>query len=414
MVSLLRTGDAAAGAQMRTAGRGWLSLALIDARNHTLRLMSAWEEMLARPDTDRAPRAGFAPPLWLCGHIGWRQEAWIGRNVQRLRGVRADPQLPRLASIEPNADAWFGRPRPAGAADPAATPVAPDAIRQYLLATLETTLELLEGTQEDAAGLYFFRLALAHEDLCGETLVRLAQTLDVGHPVLQVLANAAPRLAPREPLWMPATQWRLGSDADAGFAFEHELAAHDVAVPEFEIDAQPVSWDAYGEFVEDGGYDEPRWWSEAGLAWLGGANRRVPRHVEQLRGGVLARRFGRTLRLPPAAPVMHLSLHEAEAWCRWAGRRLPTEVEWELAAMQAATRGWRAGEVWEWTATRLRPYPGYRPGPLRQTLQAAFGARQVLRGGSFATAPRLRHPKFRGYRAADSDEVFVGFRSCAL
>jgi formylglycine-generating enzyme required for sulfatase activity len=110
---------------------------------------------------------------------------------------------------------------------------------------------------------------------------------------------------------------------------------------------------------------------------------------------------------------VHVSSHEAEAWCRWAGRRLPSEVEWEAAAHQGATRGMRWGEVWEWTASTFRPYPGYVAGPWRDYSKPAFGRLKVLRGASFATRPSLRSARFRHPAAAESDEGFYGFRSCA-
>jgi formylglycine-generating enzyme required for sulfatase activity len=192
-----------------------------------------------------------------------------------------------------------------------------------------------------------------------------------------------------------------------------EKWAHEVRVPEFEIDAQPVRWAQYVEFVEDGGYDEPRWWSPEGLAWKDRLGRRVPRHVDQMRQGVLQWRFGRLVRVPLGRPVTHVTLHEAEAWCRWAGRRLPTEVEWEAAAHQASSRGWRWGEVREWTATALRPYPGHEPDLDAELAPPGFGDRQAQRGASPATPPALRDPRRRFGQRPEADHRFVGFRSCA-
>lgn len=398
---------------LRSGGRGWLSLALIEARNHTLRLMSAWEGMLEGLPAPEAIDPAVVAPLWRCGRIAWFQEAWVGRNVQRLRGAAADPAAPRLASIEPRADEWFAR-EPAGTARWHWTATDGPNLRQYLLATLESTLELLESSADRPEALHAFRLALVHEALCGERLVETAQTMGLGHAVLRALQDENPRPVAREALGFPATRWRLGTPADAGFRLDNEAEPEAIAVPEFEIDAQPVSWAAYGEFVEDGGYDDPAWWSEAGRDWLGLTGRRSPRHVERMRSGVLIRRFGQAMRAPAGAPVVHLSLHEAEAWCRWAGRRLPTEVEWELAAHRGPGRGWRWGEVREWTATRFRPYPGFVPGPWRERSSEAFGRHQAVRGASFATAALLRHPKFRDFAAPDDDSGFIGFRSCAV
>ena len=187
-----------------------------------------------------------------------------------------------------------------------------------------------------------------------------------------------------------------------------------MAIPEFEVDAQPVTWAQYGEFVEDGGYDERAHWSDDGWAWVEREGRRTPRHVDQMRHGVLQRRFGVLARMPASHPAVHVSWYEADAWCRWAGRRLPSEVEWEAAAHQGSTRGFRWGEVREWTATTFRPYPGFVAGPWRDYSLPAFGSRKVLRGASFATRSALRSARFRGFALPARDDGFFGFRSCAV
>jgi ergothioneine biosynthesis protein EgtB len=396
-------------ARMRHAGRELLSLALIDARNQTLRWIAAMEATLgpalAAPRRDR-----IDPPLWTLGHLAWFQEHWIARNVQRRRGEACDPTHPRLASIRPDADRWYD-PTVAGA-DARWTSALPDlaATRQYLVDTLETTLDLLAsvtGDEDDA--LYFDRLVLSHEDWQAEVFARLAQTVGFDPKLL-----ARPQSAPvREPILLPPTRWTLGSPA-GGFAWDNERAAHVVAIPEFEIDAQPVTWAQYVEFVEDGGYDEPLHWTRAGWEWVQREGRRTPRHVDQMRHAVLQHRFGELVRVPLAQPAMHVTWYEADAWCRWSGRRLPTEVEWEAAAHQAASRGFRWGDVWEWTGTTFHPYPGFAPGPWRDYSQPAFGSHRALRGASFATAPRLKHPKMRAFLGPERDDAFTGFRSCAI
>jgi gamma-glutamyl hercynylcysteine S-oxide synthase len=396
--------------RMRRAGKELLSLALIDARNHTLRWISACEHALEATALTVPPSADLNPPLWSLGHIGWFQEYWIARNVQRQRGDHCDPTGPRLASILPHADRWY---------DPMQAPHAsrwqldlPDLLstKQYLVETLETTLELLDATPDDDDDtLYLYRLALFHEDEHIEAFATLSQTLGFDARLLPAL-NTRP---PREPLLFPATRWMLGSNT-SGFVFDNERGAHEVAVPEFEIDAQAVSWAQFGEFVEDGGYDERKHWSDEGWAWVQREGRRTPRHVDQMRQGVLQRRFGKLVRVPLAQPVVHVSWYEADAWCRWAGRRLPTEVEWEAAAHQGATRGFRWGDVWEWTASTFRPYPGFTADPFRDYSLPWFGSHKVLRGASFATRARMRSAKFRNFYPPERDDLFAGFRSCAL
>jgi gamma-glutamyl hercynylcysteine S-oxide synthase len=383
-------------AQMRRAGKQLLSLALIDARNASLRWASAFE----------SSPAGAAPVLWRLGRLGWSQEYWIARNMQRQRGERCDAARPKLASILPEADALFE--------SPAAAPL-PDlqTVRQYLVDTLETTLELLEAAAEDDDALYFYRLALWREDACAERFAVLSQTLGIDAGLVAPLATRPQRA----PLFFPATRWQLGS-APGGFVPDREKWAHEVALPEFEIDAQAVTWALYGEFVEDGGYDDRRHWCDAGWAWVQVHGRRTPRHVDQLRHGVLQQRFGRLVRVPLAQPVLHVGWYEADAWCRWAGRRLPGEAEWEAAAVLGASRGFRWGDVREWTAGTLRAYPthpGASPGQSRlDERPGADAARRVLRGASFATCGRLRCEKARHAAEPAFDEGFVGFRSCAV
>ena len=394
--------------RLRSAGKDPLSLALIDARNHTLRWIAACESALGGAALSVPLLAEINPPLWELGHIGWFQEYWTSRNVQRHRGERADGAHPKLASILPDADRWYDSSAVAHNERWRLDLPDLDSTRQYLVDTLETTLDLLAGADEDDAALYFYRLALFHEDMHLEALAMLSQTLGFETGLLPKLAT----MASREPLTLPATRWRLGSEP-LGFTFDNERSAHDVALPEFEIDAQAVNWAQFCEFVEDGGYDEPSHWSAEAWAWLQREGRRTPRHVDQMRQGVLQRRFGQLVRVPMGQPVIHVNWHEADAWCRWAGRRLPSEVEWEAAAHQGASRGFRWGDVWEWTASTFRPYPGFTAGPYRDYSEPWYGTHKVLRGASFATRGRLRHPRYRNFFGPERDDVFCGFRSCS-
>ena len=405
---------------MRSAGPDLLGLALMDARNRTLGWLTAFEGLRWAGEL-----AGFDPPGWLAGQAGWFQERWIARFVQRARGAAADPGVPRLPSLEPRADAWF---------DPDASTrsqrwlagalPAPAELQDYLAASLETTLALLDKAQPDDAGLHVFRLALMHEDRVGETLATLVQALDLSPERCQPLAARGlwpdlPSRSRRDAMWLPGQTVRLGA-APCGFSPDAETPAREVQVPEFEIDAQPVTWAQFVEFAGDGGYDDPRWWTPAGWDWLETSQRRAPRYVEQMGGGVLARRLGRLQRLPLAQGVVHVSAHEAAAWCQWAGRRLPAEAEWALAALVASARGFAWGDVLEWVGARRAQAPsGLGHGPLGlgslDTLPPAGGPPwRVLRGASAWGSPRLRHLQARRFAAPERDELFVGFRSCAV
>lgn len=393
---------------IRDSGRAPLSLALMDARNRTLYLLA---QHLAAGHTDRVPDDP-APDAWqLAGQAAWFAEWWVLRNPQRALGPACSAEAPRLASLVPQADDWFHPQAPAWRADPPD----PDSVRDYMLQQLEATLELLDQAQDGEPGLHLYRAALCHEDACGERLWVLAQHLGVAMP----LQMPAP-LAHRPALSLPATRWNLGSPAQ-GFAPALERPAHPVEVPPFEIDAQPVSWAQFVEFVDDGGYDSAQWWHPQGWSWLQASGRRAPRHVELIgvaSGAVLQTLFGKPTRLAASQPAMHVSWWEADAWARWAGRRLPTEVEWEIAAVTASSRGFRWGQVHEWTAGTLRPWTGFVPDAWATHTawdpQAHWGSARVRRGASWATAARQRHPRVRSFAAPDHDQDFVGFRTCAL
>ena len=382
---------------IRAANAELLSLALIDARNHTLRWFAAFADRDAVDYTvvDIVERAGQY------------QDDWIARNLQRSRGESCAADAPRLPPVNDRLMVDGGRQHH--------MPLFDD-LQAWLVQTLETTLDLLHTATPDDAGLHFFRLALRHEDRLGEALAELAaerQLPDaapagVPPPPWRTLA-ARP---PREPLWLPSQRHWLGSRM-GGTVPEGERWAHEVLLPEFEIDAQPVSWARYVEFAEDAGYDRRELWSDAGWAWVQNTSRRAPRHVEQLRGAVLVQRRGQMQRVAANQPVLHVSRHEAEAWCRWAGRRLPTEPEWELAAMVGASRGFVWGDVFEWVAGSARAWPGHEAGPGALD-RVPRGAAGVLRGASWMTRARERHPKARRFALPDQDTMFSGFRSCAL
>ncbi len=374
----------------RHADRATLASALVDARERTLKQFAAFEAALG-PGLRVPCTTELNLPLWELGHIGWFADRWVARNPQLARGVRADPHAlrgqARQAARGVNADALYDSS--AVAHDQRWRLDLPDAqaTRADLAAGLEQTLALLFEATEDDSGLYFFRLALFHEDMHAEAGVYMAQALgiDVGHPLQPV--RTEPVEVPT--VHVPATPWTLGWTGP-GFAFDNELGAHSVDVAAFEIDIHPVTWARYLPLVD------------SGLA-------AVPRYVRRTPGGWEAQRFGAWQALDLQAPACHLSATEAQAWCRWAGRRLPTEAEWEVAAHTAPGFAW--GTVWEWTASPFAPFPGFKPHPYHDYSQPWFDDRPVLKGASIATHPRMRHPKYRNYFPAARTDIFAGFRS---
>ena len=411
---------------IRRQGGQPLSLALMDARNHTLYLMAHYEAALSQTHFSVPRRPELNPPLWELGHIGWFQERWIGRNLLRHQGTDCDPEAACLPSVLAHADRWWDSSRVAHDTRWGLGLPGLQDIKNYLLTTLESTLDLLDKTPDTDPALYFYRLALFHEDMHGEALIYMAQNL--GLPLK--IAMPAPH-APREPLHMATTRWQTGLDGSRGFTFDNERLAHEVLVPEFEIDAQAVSWAQYAEFVMDGGYDQSVYWHPQGWEWLQAQvrreGRRAPRHVQQIgglgsglggsgigSGSVIQVHFGQPVRRPGNQSAMHLSWWEADAWCRWAGRRLPTETEWEVAAQTAARRGFHWGEVWEWTCSPFLGYPGFVADPYRDYSEPWFGTHKVLRGASFATRARMKSVRFRNFYLPGRDDIFAGFRSCAI
>ena len=173
-----------------------------------------------------------------------------------------------------------------------------------------------------------------------------------------------------------------------------------------------VSNARFAEFVDAGGYADRRWWSDEGRAWLEQAATPHPHYWRKGARGWEHRWFGRWEPLPPDQPVCHVNAYEAEAFCRWAGRRLPTEAEWE----RAATLGlidW-GGAVWEWTADPFAPYPGFSADRYRDYSQPWFHTHRGVRGGSFITQPRMHHPRYRNFYLPHRNDIFVGFRTSAL
>ncbi len=400
----------------RRLDRDGLAVALQDSRRRTLALLSAYERALG-PNLQVPCTGELNPPLWEIGHIGWFADWWIGRNPQRHLGTAADPDIPRAPARQArrgqDADACYNSstvphnrrwhlPLP----DLATT-------RADLADSLRDTLNRLADAPDTDPGLYFFRLVLFHEDMHAEAAVYMAQTLGFDPGEAASPNGATPQeqtdLAEPTPLQVPATAWTLGHPGP-GFAFDNECGRQPIAVLAFEIDAAPVTWASFLPFVESGGYAQRRCWSDAGWAWRVATGAQAPRHLRRAPHGWEQQMFGRWQPLDASAPASHLTAFEAQAWCAWAGRRLPTEAEWEVAAHQP---GFAWGRVWEWTASPFAPFPGFTAHPYRDYSQPWFDGRPVLKGASTATHPRLRHRRYRNYFPPERNDILAGFRSVA-
>lgn len=398
------------GGALRQAGAHTLAQALQASRLDTLATFALYEEALMGHGFVVPQDAELNPPLWELGHIGWFQTHWLGRNPQRLRGAAADPFVPRLPPERRNADALYDSSQVAQHTRWSLPFPDAQATRADLAAGLAQSLALLAQSPQHDSGLYFHRLCLFHEDMHHEAALYMAQALGilVPDPRWQPAALSAAAV----PLPLEPCTFRLGQSS--GFAFDNELGVHDVSVPACQIDSQVLRWAEYLPFVEADGYEDERWWPGPARAWRDANAMQAPRYLRKGSTGTWQQeRWGRWQTLDPALPACHLSAYEAEAWCAWAGRRLPTEAEWECAALTLGD-AFQWGCVWEWTASPFAPYPGFVAHPYRDYSAPWFDGRPVLRGASFGTQPRIKHARYRNYFQSGRNDIFAGFRSCAL
>jgi ergothioneine biosynthesis protein EgtB len=388
-------GPGAAARAARQGDRATLAALLRASRADTLATFAAFERAL--PGLQVPQREELNPPLWELGHVGWFQGWWTTRYPAWREGPRADPALPRRPAQRPDAEALYD-----SGSVPHATRWAlplPDAARTRaeLAAQLDATLALLQDAPDDADDtLYAFRLVLLHEDMHHEAALYMAHRLGVAIDDARWQPRRLPAAAAA--LRIDGGEVELGRPAQSrGFAFDNEHGGHLERVAPFEIDAQALRGDAFLPFLARG-HAERRWWSEAGWAWR---QQQEPARLERLRE-----------RLRPEQPLAFVSAHEAQAWCRWAGRRLPTEAEWVLAERQAGA-AFRWGDVWEWTASAFAPFPGFEPHLYRDYSAPWFDSRPVLKGASYLTQPRLAHPAYRNFFGASRCDIPAGLRSVA-
>jgi len=389
----------------------------------------------------------MSPLAWDLAHVGNYEEQWLLRAAAGRDALR--PELDEIYDA-------FEHPRAERPTLPLLhTAEAGSYIGQVRRRVLDALAALrLDPRQPLLAGGLVFGMVVQHEHQHDETMLATHQ-LRRGQPALpatdelpapEALVTAAEVLVPEGPFTMGCS--------DDPWAYDNERPAHEVQLPPYWIDTVPVSNADYLRFVEDGGYEQPRWWTEDGWEWRNRSGKRTPAFWFHEGGGWLRRRFGRVESLPGDEPAQHVCWHEAAAYARWAGRRLPTEAEWEKAASwdpataskrrfpwgSAAPRAEHAnlgqvryrptargsfpagasaygalqllGDVWEWTATEFTGYPGFRSFPYREYSEVFFGGGyRVLRGGSWATDPSACRTTFRNWDLPIRRQIFAGFRT---
>jgi len=338
------------------------------------------------------------PPLWELGHVAWFQEFWLHRG-----GDFARP------SMQPQADRWYDSARVAHETRWSLDLPDAQATRAYVDTVFERTQALLDCDALSDARAYFAQLAIFHQDMHNEAFCYMWQTLGYPMPVAWPEAGASSAAD----LDLPAGPMRLGASPGSGFVFDNEKWAHEVSLSAFAIAQRAVSNAEFRDFVEDDGYIRREFWSEAGWAMRERLALRHPRYWRHGADGWSVQRFDRRIPLAMQSPVVHVSYHEAEAYCAWAGRRLPSEAEWECAAGACAGR-FECGRVWEWTSSRFAPYPGFAADPYKEYSEPWFAEEhRVLRGGSFATPARLLRRTWRNFYPPQRADMFCGFRTCA-
>jgi iron(II)-dependent oxidoreductase len=211
-----------------------------------------------------------------------------------------------------------------------------------------------------------------------------------------------------------AGPFTLGAGEEEPWAYDNERPAHEVSLPAFRIDRALVTNEEYASFLDAGGYRDRAAWSEEGWAWREAEAAAAPLYWEDAGGRTSRRRFGEREQLPPREPVQHVSWYEADAYARWAGKRLPTEPEWEKAARTLGDRlEHLQGAAWQWTSSHFSAYPGFRAFPYAEYSEVFFGDEyRVLRGGSWITDPLVARPTFRNWDYPQRRQIFSGIR-CA-
>jgi iron(II)-dependent oxidoreductase len=414
---------------------------LARARSRTAGLAGAVDDDdLVRPHSPL-----MSPLVWDLAHVGNQEELWLVRDVGGREPVRSDIDQLYDAFRHPRGDR------------PQLPLLSPAEARGYVETVRDKVLDVLDRVELAGRRLvddgFAFGMIVQHEQQHDETMLATHQ-LRTGEPVLAAPPPPAARAVVAGEVVVPGGPFTMGTSTEP-WALDNERPAHQVDVPGFAIDAAPVTNGQYAVFIADRGYDDPRWWTGPGWRHRRSAGLVAPMHWTRDGDGWAYTRFGRTTPVLPDEPVLHVCFHEAQAFATWAGRRLPTEPEWEKAARfdpatgrsrrypwgdgdpapERANLGQRhlspaavgaypagasplgvhqlIGDVWEWVDSDFTGYPGFTAFPYREYSEVFFGPdHRVLRGGSFGTDPAACRGTFRNWDYPARRQIFAGFR-CA-
>jgi gamma-glutamyl hercynylcysteine S-oxide synthase len=352
---------------------------LAEARRRTLELLAPLDD----EQLNRVYSPILSPLAWDLGHIANFEELWLVQTV----GGRA----PLHGELGRFYDAIENPRRTRGE-----LPILRDAeLRAYLSDVRERTLEVLEEVELDSDADdpllregFVYEMLIAHEQQHNETMLQLLQMVD-GYELCPGAGHLSPR-ALADTVVVHGGSYEIGAPPN-GFAYDNERPRHTVELASFEIDRTPATSAAYIRYMEETGAEPPMYWERDGRA-----------------GWVLTTGGGRRP-IHPSHPVLHVSWHEADAFARWSGKRLPTEQEWEVARPLLDD----VGQAWEWTSSDFVAYPGFEAFPYREYSEVFFGdTYKVLRGGSWATEPNVMRPSFRNWDLPERRQIFAGIR-CA-
>lgn len=422
---------------------GWVR----DARERTFDLISDLSD-----DQMMGPLLDIINPLlWEIGHHAWFQSKWVLRETCGQDPIREDEDALYDSIAIAHDTRWD-----------LALPSRQETV-DYMCEVRDRVLEVIEKGELTHEIIYHVLYSTIHEDMHTEALTYTRQTLGYSPPDFTAAGS------PGEPQGggplpgdadVPGGVFMFGSSPEDAFVFDNEKWAHPVEVQPFSIARAPVTQVEYTRFTEAGGYTQKEFWSDAGWSWRDTAD--TAQHVywrEDGEGGWERRHFNKWGPLEPDLPVIHVNWFEAEAYCNWAGRRLPTEVEWEVAAAgepdgaglsskrrtfpwgedslspDRANLDWRRmgcldvgalprsdsafgcrqmiGNLWEWTSSDFLPFADFVADPYKEYSEPWFGTRKVFRGGCWATRSRLIRTNYRNFQTPDRRDVWVGFRTCA-